>query len=92
MCMTINLRRELEQLIQQDVERGHYKSVDEFLETAIQMLHEQEEWLETNRLDIAARIEEGYAAAQRGELIESDEVQRQIREKKAACRAERRRP
>ena len=90
--MTINLRPELEQLIQQDVERGHYKSVDEFLETAIQMLHEQEEWLETNRLDIAARIEEGYAAARRGELIDSDQVQSQLKEKKAIWRAERRRP
>jgi putative addiction module CopG family antidote len=90
--MTINLRPELEQLIRQDVERGPYKSVDEFLETAIQMLHEQEEWLETNRLDIAARIEEGYAAARRGELIDSDQVQSQLKEKKAAWRDERRRP
>ena len=92
MCMTINLRPELEQLIRQDVERGPYKSVDEFLETAIQMLHEQEEWLETNRLDIATRIEEGYAAAQSGELIDSDQVQSQLQERKAAWRAERRRP
>jgi putative addiction module CopG family antidote len=90
--MSINLRPELEQLIRQDVERGPYKSVDDFLETAIQMLHEHEEWLETNRLDIAARIEEGYTAAQRGELFDSNQVQTQLQEKKAAWRAERRRP
>ena len=89
--MTINLRPELEKLIQQDIERGSYKSVDEFLERAIKMLHEQEEWLETNRHDITAKIAEGYDAARRGELIDSDQVRAQLQNKKAAWRAEQRR-
>jgi antitoxin ParD1/3/4 len=89
--MTINLRPELEDLIQQDVDRGPYRSVDEFVERAVRMLHEQEEWLSANRTDISARIDEGYAAAQRGELIGSDQVRAQLEEKKRAWRADRHR-
>jgi putative addiction module CopG family antidote len=42
--MTIHLKPELEALIKQDVERGSYRSADEFVEQAVQMLHEQEQW------------------------------------------------
>lgn len=38
------------------------------------MLHEQEVWLSNNQADIKTRIAEGYAAAQRGELIDPDAV------------------
>ena len=63
--MTIHLKPELEALIQKDVERGPYRSADEFVEQAVQMLHEQEQWLADNHADIAAKIEEGYASAER---------------------------
>jgi putative addiction module CopG family antidote len=87
--MTIRLKPELERLIQKDVERGPYQSVDEFVEHAVERLHEQEEWLSANRAVIGAKIEEGYAAAQRGELIGADEVRAGMEEKKAAWRARR---
>ena len=32
------------------------------------MLHEQESWLAAHRAEIPARIDEGHASAQRGEL------------------------
>ena len=38
------------------------------------MVHEQEAWLAANRSEINSKIEEGYPAAQRGELIDGDEV------------------
>jgi hypothetical protein len=38
------------------------------------MLREEEDWLSRNRGDIAAKIDEGYAAAQRGEPIDEDQV------------------
>ena len=37
--MTIHLKPELEQLIQKDIERGAYQTVEQFVERAIQMLH-----------------------------------------------------
>ncbi len=34
------------------------------------MLHEREQWLVDNHADIAAKIEEGYASAERRELLD----------------------
>ncbi len=54
--MEIRLRPELEELIKQDVQRGSYETVDEFVERAVSMLHEQEAWLAQNRSEIAAKM------------------------------------
>ena len=77
--MTIHLKPELEALIKEDVERGPYQSVDEFVAQAVQMLHEHEQWLADNRSDIAAKIERGFAQAERGELVDGEEAFRQLR-------------
>jgi antitoxin ParD1/3/4 len=82
--MEIRLKPELEELIRQDVQRGSYETLDEFVERALSMLHEQEAWLAENREEIAAKIDEGYAAAQRGELIEADAVRSRLTEMKRA--------
>ena len=78
--MEIRLRPELENLIKQDVEHGPYQTVDEFVERAVSMLHEQEVWLAQNRSDIARKIEEGYAAAERGELLDPAEARAKLDE------------
>lgn len=88
--MTFHLRPELEELIKQDIQRGAYQSVDEYLERAISMLHEQETWLVEHRSEISARVDAGYAAAQRGDLIDSDQVQLTLEEKKRAWLANQR--
>ena len=88
--MKIELKPELEALIKQDVERGAYKSVDEFVEQAVSLLHEQEAWLAEQGSEIRTRIEEGYAAAQRGELVDSGEVRSRLEEKKRTWLSENR--
>jgi putative addiction module CopG family antidote len=88
--MNIRLRPEIEKLIEEDIQRGPYQSVDEFVERAVSMLHEQEMWLAEHRTEIGAKIEEGYAAAQRGELIDSDSVRRLMDERKTSWRSEHR--
>lgn len=90
MAMKIELRPELEELIKQDVQRGPYKDVDEFVEHAISLLHEQESWLAEQGSEIRAKIEQGYASAQRGELIDSGEVRAKLDEKKRVWLAEKR--
>jgi antitoxin ParD1/3/4 len=82
--MEIRLKPELEELIKQDVQRGSYQTVDEFVERAVSMLHEQEAWLAQNRVEITAKIDEGYAAAQRGELVDADAVRSRLTELKRA--------
>ncbi|MGC0771812.1 MAG: hypothetical protein WB543_02675 [Candidatus Acidiferrum sp.] len=89
--MKIHLRPELEELIKQDVQRGPYQSVDEFIEHAISMLHDQEAWLAEHGSEIRAKIEQGYAAAQRGDLVDSGEVRTRLDERKRAWLAEKRR-
>jgi Arc/MetJ-type ribon-helix-helix transcriptional regulator len=81
--MEIHLKPELEELIKQDIQRGSYQTVGEFVERAVFMLHEQEAWLAENRVEIAAKIGEGYAAAQRGELVEADAVRSRLSDLKS---------
>jgi antitoxin ParD1/3/4 len=80
--MNVRLRPEIQKLIQQDLARGPYQSVDDFVEKAVTMLHEHEAWLAANRSDINSKIEEGFAAAQRGELIDADEVRSRMNDRK----------
>jgi hypothetical protein len=42
------------------------------------MLHEQEEWLAANREEIQTKIAEGYASAQRGELMSPDDARSRL--------------
>jgi putative addiction module CopG family antidote len=82
--MTIHLKPELEALIQADVERGPYESADEFVAQAVRLLHAEEQWLADNRADIAAKIERGFAQAERGELLDPVEVRAHLNERKQA--------
>jgi Arc/MetJ-type ribon-helix-helix transcriptional regulator len=84
----IHLRPELEQLIKEDVQHGPYQTVDEFAERAVSLLHEQEAWLAEHGSEIRGKIEQGYAAAQRGELIDSDQVRSGLDERKRAWLAD----
>jgi len=82
--MDIHLRPELEEQIRQDIQRGPYQTIDEFVERAVTLLHEQEAWLATHRNEIAGKIEEGWNAAVRGELAGDKEVQAHMQERKRA--------
>lgn len=64
--MEIRLRPELEELIKRDLARGPYSTVEECVEHAVTLLHEEESWLAEHGSDIDAQIESGYAAAEYG--------------------------
>ena len=55
------------------------------------MLREQEQWLADNHSEIAAKIEKGYASAERGDLLEPEKVRAQIDERKRAWQNEQQR-
>jgi Arc/MetJ-type ribon-helix-helix transcriptional regulator len=88
--MNIRLKPETEELIKQDLQSGTFRSVDEYVEHAVSMLHAREAWLMENRAEIAVKIEEGYAEAQRGELVSETEARRAMEEHKHSWLAERR--
>jgi len=88
--MNIRLKPELEKLVEEDVQRGPYQTADEFVERAVVLLHEQESWLAEHGAEIGAKISHGYAAAQRGELIDSEEVRQSMDAKKRVWLADNR--
>jgi putative addiction module CopG family antidote len=83
--MAVQLNPTIENMIRQDVERGPYTSAEEFVERAVQMLHEQEEWLLANRAKISADVEHGFQQAERGELVDRDEAIRILRTRHRAA-------
>jgi antitoxin ParD1/3/4 len=84
--MTITLRPDHERLIAEALRSGAYASSEEVVKQALELLHERDAWLAENR----AKIEEGYASAQRGELLDSDRVRAQMEDKKRGWVAEQR--
>ena len=86
--MAIQLNPKLEELVRKDVARGPYRTIDEFVEQAVTMLHEQEEYLAAHRDKIRLDIEEGWAEAERGELIGGEQVKRDMALMKAQWLAE----
>jgi putative addiction module CopG family antidote len=86
--VTIHLPAALERLILEDVQRGPYRTVDEFLEHAVRLLHDQEHWLAKNRTAIANLVQEGWASAVAGRLRPEEEVRAAMTEKKRAWLAQ----
>jgi Arc/MetJ-type ribon-helix-helix transcriptional regulator len=82
--MAIQLRPEVEELIRQDVERGPYRSVEEFVEQAVTRLHEQEAYLLEHADEISAQIEEGWLAAERGEFTSAEELKAELEKRRDA--------
>ena len=81
--MTINLKPELEQLIQKDIQRGSYQSVEDFIERAIQALHEEEDLLWESKDAIHQEIGRGLAELDRGEGMPGDISRARLQQKKA---------
>lgn len=82
--MILELNAEQEQILEMATKSG--MSREEVLTQAFTIIreqHEMDEWMLANREEIAAHIEEGYAQAERGELIDAEEVVRILHEDRA---------
>ncbi len=84
--MPMILQPEHERLIAEALRSGVYQDSGEVIQRALELLRDRDAWLAENR----ARIDAGYAAAQRGELIDADQVRVQMEEKKRVWRDEQR--
>lgn len=62
----------MEAIIAEDLKNGGYESAEEYIERAIQLLHEEQLGPIENRDEIEAQLEEGWAEAERVELIDGD--------------------
>jgi antitoxin ParD1/3/4 len=88
--MTIHLKPELEALIREDVKRGAYESVEDFIERAVQLLHDEERLLHESKHTIHEKIGVGLAQLARGEGVSGEESRARLQEKKAAWMEQRR--
>jgi hypothetical protein len=64
--------------------RGGYKSVEQFVERAIQLLHDEEYLLQESKHSIHEAIGDGLAQLDRGEGVPGDVSRARLQEKKAA--------
>jgi len=73
--MTIELNPEQQSMIDLAVQSGAFENPNEVLAQAFDILREQlqhEDWLVANRDSVAAKIANGFAQAERGELVDGD--------------------
>jgi antitoxin ParD1/3/4 len=85
--MTVTLSPEQERRMAGVLRSGAYQNAEQVLDRALEMLLAQEEWLAESRDHIAASTELGYAEAERGELIDGDEVRSRMAARKNAWMA-----
>jgi len=75
--MILELKPEQQRILELATQSG--MTQEEVVERAFEIIRDQhglDELFATNREEIAAHIEQGYAEALRGELLEPDEVKR----------------
>ncbi len=82
--MILELKPEQQRLLDRAAQSG--MSPEEVLDQAFAVIHEQyrnEDWMLAERVAIAAHIVEGFAQAERGELVDPEEAARILRERRA---------
>ena len=76
--MQLNVPPDLEALIKKRLASGGYTSAEDVLRRALQAQDAEESWTDEERRALSAHIEEGYLQAERGELIDGTQAQRDI--------------
>ena len=82
--MNVSLTSQLEDLVQKKVSSGRYNSASEVIREALRLLEERDELkklkLQTLKKDIAIGLEQ----ANKGDLIDSDQVFEELRKKNSS--------
>lgn len=84
--MNISFTSELEKLIQEQVKKGKYSSASEMVGEALRLLWERDRIKEKRLAQLKEKIRVGIEAANRGELVDGEEVFDEIEED--ICRIE----
>ncbi len=80
--MNVPLPAELERFLTELVESGRYESEGEAVCAALRLLKEQEELRGIRLAELRKEIAIGLEQADRGELLDADEVFRRLRDKR----------
>ncbi|MEM9276551.1 MAG: type II toxin-antitoxin system ParD family antitoxin [Cyanobacteria bacterium P01_F01_bin.143] len=79
--MNVSLTPELEQFVQSKVESGMYYSASEVIREGLRMLQEKEMLKQIKIEELRREIQKGIEQADRGELVDGEEVFENIRAK-----------
>ncbi len=85
--MTIDLKPEQQRVIDLAMRSGAYQNAGEVLDQAFEIIREQlslEDWMLSQREEVAAHIATGFAQAERGELLDEDDALEMLRKRRAA--------
>lgn len=74
----INLTPELEFLVQKKVKSGRYNSASEVVREALRLFEDRERVREARLQSVRRKIEEGWADAERGDLIDGEDFFRRL--------------
>jgi Arc/MetJ-type ribon-helix-helix transcriptional regulator len=85
--MQLTVPHDLESLIHKRLSTGGYADAEDVLRRALEAQDAEESWTDEERHAVSAHIEEGYLQAVRGELIDGDQVQREIQAMKDEWRS-----
>lgn len=72
-----------ETLVNKALRSGAYQNPNDVIDRALEVLHEQDEWLMASRQIINAKIQRGIDELDRGEGIPEDELDAQFQRLKA---------
>jgi Arc/MetJ-type ribon-helix-helix transcriptional regulator len=80
--MQLNVPEDLKILINKRLSSGRYESAEDVLRRALEAQDEAENWTDEERKAITSHIDEGFAQAERGELIEGGQARAEIEQMK----------
>jgi antitoxin ParD1/3/4 len=78
--VNVSLTPELDAFLQSRVKSGRYQTTSEVVREALRLLERQERERDEAFQQLKARLETGAAQAERGELLDGDEVFDELRE------------
>jgi len=76
--MQVNLPPDLETLVKKRLSSGGYESVEDVFRRALEAQDAEESWTDEERRALTAHLEKGFLQAERSELIDGDQVRREI--------------
>lgn len=83
--MQVTLDPETEQILQHELEQGHFDTPEQALAQAVRLLamQNQDDWLLQNREVVQAALEESFAAEAGGESYTPEEVEAMLNQRRA---------
>lgn len=87
--MQFNVPPDLQTLIEKRLSTGGYEGVEDVFRRALEAQDAQESLTDEECRVLSAHIEEGFLQAERGELIDGDQVRREIEDLKNQWRRNR---